>query len=242
MAGSDTLEGASGWVQLDVGHVPGETELLQLMRRGDQFSITIGTIELMGNRAHGSEIALANLACARLTGRARPRVLIGGLGMGYTLRAALAALPTDAEIVVAELVAAVARWARGPLAHMFADSLDDPRLALRVEDVGRTIRAGAAQYDAILLDVDNGPEGTTRRENDLLYGREGLQSVHRALRSGGLLAVWSMGPDRRFKARLRGSGFAVEERRVPAHGTAGRQHVIWLAERSSARDRGVGSR
>ena len=219
------------WVQLDTVAVPGEQDVLRLMQRGDEFSIRIGTIELMNNRLRGSEEALATLTCARLHDRPRARVLIGGLGMGFTLRAALDGLGSEAGVVVAELVPAVAAWARGPLAKLFAGSLDDPRVELRLEDVSRSIQSGPAQYDAILLDVDNGPEGLTRRANDRLYDMWGLRRARYALRSDGVLAVWSGGPDRKFKARLQRSGFAVDEVRVHANGSSGRRHVLWLATR-----------
>ena len=219
------------WVQLDTVAVPGEQDVLRLMQRGDEFSIRIGTIELMNNRLRGSEEALATLTCARLHDRPRARVLIGGLGRGFTLRAALDGLGSEAGVVVAELVPAVAAWARGPLAKLFAGSLDDPRVELRLEDVSRSIQSGPAQDDAILLDVDNGPEGLTRRANDRLYDMWGLRRARYALRSDGVLAVWSGGPDRKFKARLQRSGFAVDEVRVHANSSSGRRHVLWLATR-----------
>ena len=221
------------WVELDTAPVPGEQDLLRLMQRGDEFSIRVGTIELMSNRLRGSEQALATLTCARLQNRPRARVLIGGLGMGFTLRAALETLGPEARIVVAELVPAVTAWARGPLSGLFAGSLDDPRVEVRVEDVNRTIQSGPAQYDAILLDVDNGPEGLTQRSNDRLYDVWGLKRARWALRPDGILAVWSGGPDRKFKARLQRSGFAVDELRVHANGSSGRRLVLWLATRSN---------
>jgi spermidine synthase len=221
------------WVHLDSAPVPGEQDELRLMQRGDEFSIRVGTIELMNNRLRGSEQALATLTCARLRDRPGTKVLIGGLGMGFTLRAALDALGPEARVVVAELVPAVAEWARGPLSNLFAGSLDDPRVELRVEDVSRAIQSGRAKYDAILLDVDNGPEGLTRRANDRLYDVWGLKRARWALRPGGILAVWSGGPDRKFKARLQRTGFAVDELRVHANGSSGRRHVLWLATRSN---------
>ncbi len=225
------------WVHLDTAAIPGEQDVLRLMQRGDEFSIVVGTIELMNNRLRGSEKALARLTCARLQDRPRARVLIGGLGMGFTLRAALEELGTEASVVIAELVPAVTAWARGPLSHLFAGSLDDPRVELRVEDVNRAIQSGPAQYDAILLDVDNGPEGLTRRANDRLYDIWGLRRARYALRSDGILAVWSSGPDRKFKARLQRSGFTVDEVRVHANGSSGRRHILWLATRSNENPR-----
>jgi spermidine synthase len=225
------------WVHLDSAEIPGEQDQLRLMRRGDEFSIFVGRIELMNSRVGGSEEALGTLTCARLANRPRARVLIGGLGMGFTLRAALDRLGPEARVVVAELVPAVTAWARGPLAHLFEGSLDDPRVELRVEDVNRTIQSGPAQFDAILLDVDNGPEGLTHRRNDRLYDVWGVRRARYALRPDGILAVWSGGPDRRFKARLQRCGFTVDERRVHAHGKSGRRHVLWLATRSGENPR-----
>jgi spermidine synthase len=199
------------------------------MQRGDEFSILVGTAELMTNQCRGSERALASLACARLADRPQARLLIGGLGMGFTLRAALDGLGPEGRVIVAELVPAVATWARGPLSPLFAGSLDDPRVELRLEDVHRTIQSGPAQFDAILLDVDNGAQGLTQRANDRLYDIWGLRRARFALRPHGILAVWSGGPDRRFKARLKLAGFEVEEVRVYADGSSGRRHVIWLA-------------
>ncbi|GEP10108.1 spermidine synthase [Methylobacterium gnaphalii] len=222
------------WIHLDTGPIPGEETPLRLMQRGEQFSIFVGPTELMSNRLHASEKALATLICGRLRDRPRVRILIGGLGMGFTLRAALDALGPDATIVVAELVPAVATWARGPLAHLFDGSLDDPRVDLRVDDVGRQIRAAPGQYDAILLDVDNGPGGLMRAENDRLYGLEGLSQARTALRADGILGIWSQGPDAAFTTRLKRSGYTVEEERVRAHGSGGRRHVLWLATRPAS--------
>lgn len=219
------------WLHVDTAAIPGTPEALRLMRRGEEFSMVVGNAELMNNLERGSEQALATLTCARLGDNPRARILIGGLGMGFTLRAALAALGPEAEVVVAELVPAVAQWARGPLSHLFGGALDDPRVALRIDDVNRVIQSGRAQFDAILLDVDNGPEGMTRRSNDRLYDVEGLKRARFALKPNGILAVWSGSPDRRFKARLGRCGFAVDEQRVHAAGDAGRRHVLWLATR-----------
>jgi spermidine synthase len=206
---------------------------LRLMRRGEEFSIRLGAYELMNSRLGGSEEALATLACQKLAGRGRPRVLIGGLGMGFTLRAALAVFKDDASIDVAELVPEVVSWGRGAMAALFADSLTDPRVSIIERDVGELIRAGSGRYDAILLDVDNGPEGLSRQANDQLYDATGLATARAALREGGVLAVWSSGPDPDFTRRLRGSGFAVNEVPVRAVGKrSGSRHLIWLAVRS----------
>lgn len=221
------------WIQIDSASMPGGGGEIRLKQRGSEFSIMLGAIELMNSRLSGSEEALATLVSARLAGRARPRILIGGLGMGFTLRAALAAFGPDAKIVVTELVPAVVAWARGPMAEVFDGCLDDPRVAIREEDVARTIAEARGSFDAILLDVDNGPEGLTRRANDALYDTPGLAAAQAALRPGGLLAVWSSGPDRGFTQRLRRSGFAVEELKVRASRKGGgARHIIWLAERT----------
>ena len=219
------------WILLDSARVPGGGEL-RLMRRGAEFSIRLGQNELMNSRLSGSEQALATLACERLQGCRKPRVLIGGLGMGFTLRAALSALGADASIVVAELVPEVVAWARGPMAKVFGESLRDPRVSIREMDVGVLVRAERSAFDAILLDVDNGPEGLSREANDALYSKSGLASAHAALRPGGVFAVWSSGPDPRFTQRLGQAGFDVDEIRTRANGKrGGARHVIWMATR-----------
>ena len=202
---------------------------LVLSRRGEEYAIRVAGIELMSSRDHSSEDELGRAAVARLEATS-PRVLIGGLGMGFTLRAALAALPRDAGVVVAELVPAVVAWARGPMAEIFAGSLDDPRVRIHEGDVGEAIHAGKSAYDAILLDVDNGPDGLTRKSNDWLYDFAGLRAARNALRPGGVLAVWSSGPDPAFTRRLKDSGFAVEAVNTRANGKrGGARHVVWLA-------------
>ena len=218
------------WSLIDTAPVPGGRSTLRLMRRGAEFSIRVDDNELMNSRLGGSEQALATLTCERLKGRAGAQVLIGGLGMGFTLRAALSVLGQDAGIIVAELAPAVVAWARGPMAGVFGASLTDLRVNIREVDVGLLIGAGAARYDAILLDVDNGPDGLTRQANDALYSASGLRAARAALRPGGVLAVWSSGPDAEFTKRLRTAGFAVEEKFVRANGKrGGARHVIWLA-------------
>jgi spermidine synthase len=223
------------WVHLDSSPIPGTSATLRLLRQDEAYSIQVGDAELMTNLDRRSEQALATIACTRLRDRPNPRVLIGGLGMGFTLRAALEALGPDAQVVVAELIPSVVAWARGPLAHLFGDSLDDPRVEIVEGDVNRLIQSGPARFDAILLDVDNGPSGMTRRENDRLYDRWGLKRAQYALTRGGILGVWSGKPDRRFKARLRLYGFTVDEVRVRAKGgTDGPRHVLWFAIRPDA--------
>lgn len=223
------------WVQLDCVQIPGGGEL-RLMRRGAELSIMSGAIELMNSRLSGSEEALATLTCAPLRAVRRPRVLIGGLGMGFTLRAALAELPPAAEVVVAELVPAVVAWARGPMAELFAGSLDEPRVTIEVTDVAELIGRASGAYDAILLDVDNGPGGLNRAANDGLYSAAGLAAAAAALQPGGVLAVWSATQDSGFVQRLRRGGYVVEEKRVRATGRKrGARHVIWLARRPAGR-------
>jgi spermidine synthase len=218
------------WVQLGAASVPGGGGELRLMRRGAEFSILAGSIELMNSRLSGSEEALASLTCARVRERPRAQILIGGLGMGFTLRAALAALGPDAVVTVAELVPEVIAWARGPLAAIHGQSLLDPRVTVFEGDVGDTIGAAQSRYDAILLDVDNGPEGLMRKSNDDLYDAYGLREARTALRPGGILAVWSSAPDPAFTQRLRAAGYGVEDMRVWAKGRrGGARHVIWLA-------------
>ena len=222
------------WVLIDTTTVPDDGGELRLMQRGTEFSIMSGAIELMNSRLSGSEEALATLVCERLSDRPQAHVLIGGYGMGFTLRAALRALGPRARVTVGELVPAVVAWARGPMAELFGDSLTDPRVTIHEKDVVDLIRAARAGYDAILLDVDNGPNGIVRKANDRLYDVNGLAAAHRALRPGGVLAVWSSADDAKFTARLRRSGFAVTENAVRAKGPQGRaQHFIWVAVRGA---------
>ena len=217
------------WVLLDTAPAPDGQGKLRLMQRGGEFSITIGANELMNSRLGGSESALAAMACKRLGDRKAPSLLIGGLGMGFTLRAALAELGPGARITVAELVPAVVAWARWPLADVFDGCLSDLRVEVRQADVAELIGSGAGAYDAILLDVDNGPDGLVRQANDRLYGATGLAAARRALRPGGVLAVWSCAPDEAFTRRLKQAGYAVSEAHVRAHGTRGARHIVWIA-------------
>jgi spermidine synthase len=217
------------WEHLDTAQIP-DGGALKLMRRGAELSIMSGSIELMNSRLFGSEKALASLSLARLAGRPKLRILIGGLGMGFTLRAALAELPADAGVVVSELVPAVVKWARGPMATVFQGCLDDPRVIIREADVADVIGEARAAFDAILLDVDNGPGGLNREANDGLYSVGGLNRAKRALKPGGVLSVWSGGQDEAFTRRLRGAGWDAEA--VPVRATGGRRgarHVIWIA-------------
>jgi spermidine synthase len=220
------------WKLLDSAPVPGNGGELRLYQRGDEFSIKLsGRGELMSSRVHGSEDALAEQTCARLTESIASRLLIGGLGMGFTLAAALRHIGVQGRVEVAELVPAVVEWNRGLLGEAAGYPLRDPRVTVHAGDVARVLRAGQSVYDAILLDVDNGPEGLTRKENDWLYGMDGLNASSASLRPGGVLAVWSAGPDQDFMQRLRKVGFEVDEVRVRTRGSKGARHVIWFARR-----------
>lgn len=213
---------------IDTAEIPGGGQL-RLMRRGKDFSILFGRNELMSSRVRGSEEALATLACQRLRVQ-NPHMLIGGLGIGFTLGAARAALPAGATIIVAELVPTIVTWAKGPLAHLFGDNLTDPRVTVEVRDVHDVIVNASARFDAILLDVDNGPDGLIHAGNDRLYGNQGLRAARAALKPGGVLAIWSAYPDKPFSDRLKKAGFAVDEIKTRATGgRKGAHHVIWLA-------------
>jgi spermidine synthase len=221
------------WSQIDTARVPDSDVELRLMRRGAEFSMMLGQNELMNSRLSGSEEALATLACRQIEAVKAPHLLIGGLGMGFTLRAALAVLGSEARIVVAELVPAVIAWARGPMKDIFGESLSDSRADIRQADVIKVIKSQEKTFDAILLDVDNGPEGLIRKANDALYDATGLQAIHRALRPAGVLAVWSSGPNPKFTKRLRDAGFSVNEVAVRATTKrSGARHVIWFATKS----------
>lgn len=220
------------WTLLDRTVVPGGEGELTLHSRGAEFSIRIGGQELMNSRASASEHALAELGCARIAGRSSPRVLVGGLGMGYSLATALSTLEGDAQVVVAELVPAVVDWNRDLLGHLAGHPLRDARVSVRVQDVGRVIRERPDAYDAIVLDVDNGPAGLTRAANEGLYGEAGLRAARAALRRQGVLGVWSARSDAGFVRRLRRLGFTVEETAVRARNNGrGTPHVVWLATR-----------
>ncbi|MEO5618605.1 MAG: hypothetical protein ABIS67_12625 [Candidatus Eisenbacteria bacterium] len=219
------------WREIGRAAVPGEDAPLVLSQHGDEFVIRIGPHALMSSAAHGSEEALAEQALARIAALAGARVLVGGLGMGFTLAAALRRLPPNAEVVVCELVPAIVEWNRGSLAHLANRPLDDPRVSVRVCDVELVVRESAVAFDAILLDVDNGPNGITRRSNDRLYSQEGLRAAFRALRPGGVLGLWSVAPDREFSSRLAEVGFSVEETTARARRTKGGRHTLWLATR-----------
>jgi spermidine synthase len=222
------------WELLDSAPVPGSNQTLCLYRRGDEFAIRVGNRELMNSRMHASEDALADLACDKIGDRTTARVLIGGLGMGFTLAAALRRLGTRSEVIVAELVPAVVTWNRGPLGALAGHPLKDRRVVVREVDVLQMLMNQRPTYDAILLDVDNGPEDLLLRGNDRLYAQPALHAASIALRPQGVLAIWSAGPDRAFVQRLRQLGFAVDAMSVRARGAhGGGRHAIWLAQRKA---------
>jgi spermidine synthase len=210
-----------------LSEAPLGSSVLALRQRGDEFLVLVDGRPLMGSRRTGSEEALAEVGLARLA-TARPSILVGGLGFGYTLRAALDASPPGAEVVVAELSSAVVEWNRGVLAELAGRPLDDARVRLEVADVARVVRARAERFDVILLDVDNGPFAVAQPQNAELYGLGGLASLHRALRPGGRLVVWSAGGDARFLRRMNDVGF--EARATPA----GRgRHVLFVGDKAA---------
>lgn len=211
---------------------------LGLYRDGEDLVIRIEGgpgAPLMSTRMHGSEDALGRIACERVRGRKGARALVGGLGMGFTLRAALDALAPDARVVVAELVPGVVTWNEGVLGEHAGFPLRDTRAEVRVVDVAKVLKAEPQGFDAIMLDVDNGPDGLTQDQNDWLYSRAGLDVTHQALRPGGVLAIWSAGADDRFAERVRKTGFDVEDVKVYAHGNRGTRHILWIGTKRARR-------
>jgi len=207
------------WKVIDRAPAPGGGELV-LQQRGEEFAIRVNGRELMSSRQHGSEEKMAEVACAGLAGK-RPRVLVGGLGLGYTVRAALDRLPPGAEVVVSELVPAVVTWNQGVLAPLAGRPLEDARVKVETRDVGELLREADGSYDAVLLDVDNGPEALTQEQNRWLYGERGLATIRRALESRGVVVVWSASPDHLFANRLKRAGFDTEVVETPARGKGG---------------------
>ena len=224
-------------ILLDKAETPDGGKELRLYQHDKDFSISVGNVQLMSSRTHESEEALARLALERVEPREHMQVLIGGLGMGFTLRAALDALPATARVVVAEIMPAVVKWNRGPLAVLAGDPLSDKRVEVREVNAARMIREGGGRYAAILLDVDNGPAGLSRSGNHWFYGLSGLHAMMAALRPEGVLALWSAGPDVAFMRRMEKVGFAVEAIRVRARaGKKGAHHVIWIAAKKGGSD------
>jgi spermidine synthase len=218
------------WKLLDTAPVPGSKTELRFYQRDTEFSIRVDRFELMNSRVYTTDDGFSELGCARIQGRKKPRVLIGGLGMGYSLRAALDHLPKDAEVVVAELVPQVVVWNRDHLGHLAGHPLRDSRVQVRALDVGQVMRESPGQFDLIMLDVDNGPEGLTRKANDQLYNRQGIATGRDALRPEGVLGYWASGPSPVFARRLREAGLDVKETSIrAAKGARGVKHTIWLA-------------
>lgn len=221
------------WETIDRAAAPDGTPLV-LARRGDEWVVRSGGHVLMSSRTHGSEDALAALALERAA--RRRTVLVGGLGLGFTLRAALDRLPEDARAVVVELVPALVEWNRGPVAHLAGRPLDDPRVRLQLGDVRGRIAEADGAYDAILLDVDNGPAPLVQGANRGLYEVKALRACHAALAPGGVLAVWSADRDDRFRDRLERAGFVAEARTAAARGPeGGRHHVVFLGQKGRRR-------
>ncbi len=218
-------------IELGGVRIPGEGVAMRLSQKNGVFTIWVENVELMSSSIHKSEDDLARIVCARLEHIPDARILIGGLGMGYTLAATLKGLGPKGRAVVAELMPAVVAWNRGVLADLAGRPLEDSRVELRVQDVAHSLQTELAEFDGILLDVDNGPEGLTRDSNNWLYSQEGLAAAYTALRPKGILAIWSSTPDKTFGMRLRKAGFAVEERTVDSSNEErSDQHTIFLAE------------
>lgn len=223
-------------ILLDTALTPDGKEL-RLYRHDKDFSIKIGTVELMSSRRHGSEEALAQYAYKGMSKtHLQPRVLIGGLGMGFTLKAMLERLPRDARVTVAELVPTVVEWNRTLLADLARRPLEDKRVTIQEEDVAKIIKKARGEYSAILLDVDNGPQGLAQAENDWLYNYKGLYAAFAALQPEGVLAVWSARRDDAFARRLRAVGYYVNEFRVRAHAGKGAHHLVWIAKKPEAEE------
>lgn len=216
------------WETLATARTP-DGSSLELRRHDGDYVIRAEGYDLMTSRMHGSEEAMMTLACPHP--RPGARVLVGGLGMGYTLRAALALLPADGEAVVGELVPEVVEWNHGPLGPLADHPLDDPRVDVVLGDVSRIILRSEAQFDAILLDVDNGPSAPTQRGNSRLYTHAGLAACYRALCSGGGLAVWALENERGFERQLRAAGLVPSTHLVTAHGTRGKRHVVFIGHK-----------
>jgi len=221
------------WTQIDSAPVPGSDTELTLLQRNDDFAIRISDVQgdLMNSRMYHSEEVLAELGCTRLGSIKNARVLVGGLGMGFTLAAALRIVPTSAEVIVAELVPEVVEWNRGPLGQCAGRPLDDDRARIHQGDVVAFLKRPEKKFDAILLDVDNGPEAMTASANGWLYTRGGLKTIYEKLRPEGIVAIWSVRADHLFTARLKKTGFKVQARTVRARPGKGSRHTIFVAQK-----------
>jgi spermidine synthase len=214
------------WTLVDKTLTP-DGKTISLHEHDGSYTIRVDAAELMSTRQHASEERLAELACAHVKGKHRARVLVGGLGFGFTLKAALSAVATDATVVVAEILEAVIAWNRNPSYPFAADALADPRVIVRQQDVVEAIAASRAAYDAIALDVDNGPNALSTDDNFQLYDQRGLQLARAALRPGGCLALWSAAPDTAFERLMAAAGFTVSVERCRSHGKSGRWHTLF---------------
>ena len=223
------------WIELGTAQIPNGGGILRLRQRDEEFSIVLSGPrgELMNSRAFNSERELSLLGCAHLEEHESARVVVGGMGMGYTLAAALEVLPADAEVIVADLIPEVVEWNRGPLGACAGRPLDDSRCAVHIGDVRELLEKHDSAYDAVLLDVDNGPEGLTHSDNNWLYSLEGTRSIYDSLTPGGRLAVWSAGPDSLYMHRLRKTGFDVQAKSVRERPGKGARHTIFLAKKTS---------
>lgn len=221
------------WTQLGTAQIPNNGGELKFSQRGDEFSIRLSGIrgELMNSRLYNSEKVLAELGCAHVKSVAKARVLVGGLGMGYTLAAALKSVSADSQVTVAELIPEVVEWNQGPLGNCAKNPLQDPRSQVHIGDVRELLKIRQPTYDAILLDVDNGPEGLTQKDNSGLYSPQGLENIYKTLRPKGMLAVWSAGPDYLFTVRLKKAGFMADTRIVRARPGKGSRHTIFLGRK-----------
>lgn len=223
----------SSWTQLGNAQIPNNGGELTLSQRGNEFSIQISGKrgELMNSRAYNSEKELAKLGCVYLKSTENARVLVGGLGMGYTLAEALKVVTSSAEVTVAELIPEVVAWNQGPLGSCAKNPLNDPRTKVHIGDVKQLFTTNQPTFDAILLDVDNGPEGLTHADNNWIYSLAGLEAIYQTLLPNGMLAIWSAGPDYLFSVRLKNAGYKVDTRTVSERKAKGTQHTIFLARK-----------
>ena len=222
------------WTQLGTAQIPNNGGELKFSQRGDEFSIRLSGIrgELMNSRLYNSEKVLAELGCAHLTSTNNAQVLVGGLGMGYTLAAALKAVNENSQVTVAELIPEVVTWNQGPLGNCANNPLQDPRTKVHIGDVRQLLTIRKPTFDAILLDVDNGPEGLTQKDNSSIYSTQGLEDIYKTLRPKGMVAIWSAGPDQQFTLRLKKAGFKAEDRVVRARPGKGSRHTIFLGRKA----------
>ena len=223
------------WVQLGTAQIPNNGGELKFSQRGDEFSIRLSGIrgELMNSRVYNSEKELSTMGCAHIKEKDNAHVLVGGLGMGYTLASALKAVNQNSKVTVAELIPEVVEWNQGDLGNCAKNPLQDPRTNVHIGDVKELLSTGKPTYDAILLDVDNGPEGLTHSNNNWIYSLEGLQDIYKVLCPKVMLAIWSAGPDYLFTVRLKKAGYEVSTRIARARKGKGSKHTIFLAKKTA---------